>query len=165
MDSSKNNVAFQFMMTILKKKYEIFKTSSINHKKGYKNLVDEGLIDQCVSYVCNVCLNCMPGQSKIHGKASNQSNISNDNNMGIDSDIREEKIINEKIMSKCETLWMGWTLWESERVFVNYNFAWDDQVKKTLYNDKLAISKEYKDIDKSKSVEPKLWLKNWAIIK
>ena len=32
--------------------------------------------------------------------------------------------------------------------------------EKTSYNDKLANSKEYKDIDKSKSVEPKLWLKN-----
>ena len=32
-------------------KSEIFKKSSINRKKGYKNLVDEGLIDQRALYV------------------------------------------------------------------------------------------------------------------
>ena len=36
-------------------KNEVFKTSSVNRKKGYKNLVDEGLIDRRTSYVCNVC--------------------------------------------------------------------------------------------------------------
>ena len=36
----------------------------------------------------------MPGQSKIQGKASNQSNMANDNNVDIDSDIREEGSLN-----------------------------------------------------------------------
>ena len=42
-------------------KNEVFKTFSVNRKKGYKNLVDEGLIDRRASYVCNVCLNFMSG--------------------------------------------------------------------------------------------------------
>ena len=40
----------------LEEKYEIFKTSSVNCKKGYKNLVDEGLIDWHASYVCKYLL-------------------------------------------------------------------------------------------------------------
>ena len=75
-------------------KSKIFKTSSVNCKKGYKNLVDEGLIDTQASYVCNVCLNFMPGQSKTKEKVSNQSCKSNDSNMDIDSDITEEESIN-----------------------------------------------------------------------
>ena len=75
-------------------KSKIFKTSSLNFKKGYKSLVDEGLIDRGTSYVCNVCLDFMPRQSKTKEKVSDQSNKTNDNNTHIDSDITEEESIN-----------------------------------------------------------------------
>ena len=99
-------------------KSKIFKTSSINPKKGYKNLVDEGLIDR---RACNVCLNFMPGQSKTKEKVSDQSSKSNDSNMDIDSDITEEESINliKKNMSKIETLRMGSNLCENQREYLS----------------------------------------------
>ena len=75
-------------------KYEIFKTSSVNRKKGCKNLADERLIDRRASYVCNICLNFMLGQSKTQRNVSDQNIMSNDDNMGIGSNIREEESIN-----------------------------------------------------------------------
>ena len=85
----------------------------------------EGLIDWCVSYVCNVCSNFMPGQSKIQRKASNQSNMANDNNMDIDSDIREEGSLNliKKYVKIGNSVNAVNSLWKWKRVFMNYSFA------------------------------------------
>ena len=128
-------------------KSEIFKTSSINRKKGYKIFVDEGLIDRRASYVCNVCLNFMPGQSKTKEKVSDQSSKSNDSNMDIDSDITEEESIN-LIKKICQNLkhceWDQLSVKMKESIY-QLQFCLGQIIGKNLYNDRLTISKEYRD--------------------
>ena len=118
-------------------KYEIFKTSSVNRKKAYKKLVNEGLIDRRASYVCNVCLNFMPGQSKTLGNVSDQSNMSNDNNMDIDSDIREVESINliKKLLQNLkQSEWDQLSLKMKESIY-QLQFCLGRIIEKTLYND------------------------------
>ena len=88
--------------------------------------------------------------------------MSNDNNMDIDSDIREEKSINlrKKLchnLKHCE--WDQLSMKMKESIYL-LQFCLGRIIEKTLYNDGLAVSKQYKDTAKLKSTEPKLWLKN-----
>ena len=63
-------------------------------------------------------------------------------------------------MSKFETVRMGSTFRENEREYFSITILLRTNNSKKLYSDRLAISKEYRDIAKLKSAEPKLWLKN-----
>ena len=104
----------------------------------------------------------MPGQSKTKEKVSDQSSKSNDSNMDIDSDITEEESIN-LIKKICQNLkhceWDQLSVKMKESI-CQLQFCLGQIIEKNLYNDGLAISKEYRDIAKLKSAEPKLWLKN-----
>ena len=104
----------------------------------------------------------MPGQNKTQGKVSDQSNMSNDNNMDTDSDIREEESIN-LIKILCQNLkyckWDQLSMKMKDSI-CQLQFYLRLIIEKNLYNDGLAISKEYRDIAKLKSAEPKLCLKN-----
>ena len=82
--------------------------------------------------------------------------------MDIDSDVREEESIN-LIKKLCQNLkyceWDQLSVKMKESIYLlQFCLGWI--IEKTLYNDGLAISKQYKDITKLKSTEPKLWLKN-----
>ena len=141
-------------------KFKIFKICSLNCKKGYKYLVDEVLIDRHASYVCNVYLRYMPG-NKSQWNVSDQGSMSSDINIEIDSDIREEESNNlvKQYQNLTHCKWVQLSIKIKESICLSqFWLGWI--IEKTLHNDRLAISKEYKDTYKLKSGVPKLWLKN-----
>ena len=89
----------------------------------------------------------MPGQSKTKEKVSDQSSKSNDSNMDIDSDITEEESIN-LIKKICQNLkhceWDQLSVKMKESIY-QLQFCLGQIIGKNLYNDRLAISKEYRD--------------------
>ena len=86
----------------------------------------------------------MPGQSKTKEKVSYQSNKSNDNNMDIGSDIREEESIN-LIKKLCQNLkyckWDQLSMKMKDSI-CQLQFCLGRIIEKKLQNDGLAISKE-----------------------
>ena len=102
----------------------------------------------------------MPG-NKTQWNISDQGNMSSASNIDIDSDIREEESNNlvKQYQNLTHCKWVQLSIKIKESICLSqFWLGWI--IEKTLHNDRLAISKEYKDTYKLKSGVPKLWLKN-----